>query len=131
MVDQLGRERFPAHYAGLELLAGQVVVYRKASTDFDQALRALHLPVQVVARDALYSAAELQLLVERIRGDSAYWQGVGVPINTVGPRHDGTAVEVGTEDPDQASRLLSERYGAVPPVVVIRARPVLAPIPTG
>ncbi|MGH3751400.1 MAG: hypothetical protein ACRDRP_01680 [Pseudonocardiaceae bacterium] len=123
LVEQLG-ERFPAHYAGLELLAGQVVVYRKASTDFDQALQGLRLPVEVVVRDAPYSAAELQALVERIQGDFAYWQGLGVPISTVGARHDGTAVAVGTEHPDQASRLLAQRYGAVPPVVVARIGPL-------
>ncbi|MGH3897042.1 MAG: hypothetical protein ACRDTA_02075 [Pseudonocardiaceae bacterium] len=122
-VEQLG-ERFPAHYAGLELVAGQIVIYRKPSTDFDQALQGLHLPVEVVVRDAPYSAAELQPLVERIQGDFDYWRGLGVPIITVGARHDGTAVEVGTERPDQASRLLPQRYGAVPPVVAVRTGPV-------
>ena len=123
LVERLG-ERFPAHYAGLELLAGQVVVYRKASTDFDQALRGLHLPVEVVVRDAPYAAAELQPLAERIQGDSAYWRGLGVPISTVGALHDGTAVEVGTERPDQASRLFPQRYGTIPPVVVVRMGPM-------
>lgn len=122
-VQQLG-ERFPAHYAGLELVAGQIVVYRKPSTDFDQALQDLHLSAEVVVRDAPYSAAELQPLVERIQGDFAYWRGLGVPISTVGARHDGTAVEVGTERPDQASRLFSQRYGTVPPAVAVRMGPV-------
>jgi hypothetical protein len=123
-VDQLGHERFPAQYAGVELSAGHVVVYRKASTGFDQAIRDLHLPAEVVVRDAPYSAAELQALAERIQGDISYWQGLGIPINTVDARQDGRAVEVGTDRPDRVRQQFSQRYGATPPVVAVTIGPV-------
>ncbi len=87
--------------------------------------------VSVEVFDAPYSAAELQTLVDRIAGDFDYWRGIGVPITTVGARQDGSAVEVGTAYPDldRVSRLVAQRYGAVPPIVVVRRDPVAAPMP--
>lgn len=127
-VDQLGRERFAAQYAGLEIGADQLIVFRKPSAAFDDAVRAQKLDVPVDLRDAPYSAAELQALADRVAADVDYWQGRGIEISSIGARQDGTAVEVGTPQPDKLAPLLPGRYGATPPAVAVQIGPI-APAP--
>lgn len=121
-VEQLGRERFPERYAGLEISDGRIVVYRKPSAEFDAALGGLGA---VEPRDAPYSAEELQTLADRIAADIGYWQDRGIEISSVGARQDGTAVEVGTPQPAELSPLLPARYGSNPPAVATAVGPIV------
>ena len=124
-IEQLGRERFPDRYAGVELAEGRVVVYRKPAPELDAAVRALPQEPGVEVRDAPYSATELQALQERVQGDVDYWERRGITVRTVGARHDGTAVEVGTAQVERAERELPGRYAGLPPIVVLPAGPVV------
>jgi hypothetical protein len=126
-VTEAGQARFVAVYAGLEVMQGQVglVVYRRPSADFDAYLRAQAGSQCVVVRDAAHSQAELQALANRISGDFAYWRDRGIAINTVGSRHDGSGVEVGTQDVAAARVELPKRYGTAVPIQVVEQGPVV------
>jgi hypothetical protein len=67
----------------------------------------------------------LTALQERITADLRLWAERGVRINTVGARHDGSGVEVGTEDVAAARRDLPGRYGADAPIIVVEQGPVV------
>lgn len=118
-VDQWARERFPGNYAGIEIEDSRVEVYRTPSAAFDDGLRRLDLRAEAVPRDAPYSARELQALADRVTSDIGYWQGRGIEISSVGARQDGTAVEVGTPEPEKLGPLLAGRYGSAPPAVAV------------
>jgi hypothetical protein len=123
-VDEWARTQFPQVYAGLETRAARVLVYRKPSPEFDAGLRALDLPAPAVPRDAPYAAPELEALATRIVGDIEYWRGQGIEIASVGARHDGSAVEVGSPQADQLAPRLTARYGPTPPAVVEQVGPI-------
>ncbi|MGE3285751.1 MAG: hypothetical protein AB7J32_06555 [Pseudonocardia sp.] len=126
-VDRWAHERFPQVYAGVQTEDTRVLVYRKPSAEFDAALRELQLAVPAAALDAPYSAPELAALASRVVADIPYWRTQGIDVVSVGARHDGTAVDVGTPQPGQLAPLLPGRYGTAPPA---RAEPLgpLAPI---
>jgi len=128
VVDRLGRERFPEHYAGIEITDGRVLVYRTPSPAFDDAVRSKNLNVPVDLRDAPHSARELQALADRIATDLGYWRGEGFEIFSIGARYDGTAVEVGALRPEQLAPRLVERYGPTPPMVAVATGPIV-PLP--
>jgi hypothetical protein len=121
-----GEARFAAVFAGLEVVPEQVrmVVYRKPSAEFDAYLRAEAGDQCVVVRDAAHSQAELMALVDRISGDLADWRSRGIAINTVGPRNDGSGVEVGTQNVTAAQVELPRRYGTAVPITVVDQGPV-------
>lgn len=115
-VDRWARERFPQVYAGLQKHEGRVLVYRKPSPEFDAGLRELRPPAPVETIDAPYSAQELEAVSSRVVADIPYWRGQGIDVMSVGSRFDGTAVDVGTPQPQQLEPLLPGRYGTTPPV---------------
>lgn len=126
-IEHEGRARFAESYAGLEVVPEQVrtIVYRVPSAPFDVFVREVAGDTCVVVRDAAYSAVQLAALADRISADLDYWRERDVRINTVGPRHDGSAVQVGTEDVARARVELPKRYGVRPPVVVVEEAPVV------
>lgn len=123
-VERWARERFPQLYAGLETQDGKVLVYRKPSAEFDEGLRGLQLPAPAVPLDAPYSSPELEALASRIVADIPYWRAQGIEIMSVGARHDGTAVEVGSPQAQRLAPLLPGRYGTTPPAVAEDVGPV-------
>ncbi|MGD9527179.1 hypothetical protein [Pseudonocardia sp.] len=114
-VDRWARERFPQLYAGVATEDARVLVYRKPSAEFDAALRELRLPAPTVPLDAPYSAPELEALASRVVADIPYWREQGIDVMSVGARYDGTAVDVGTPQPERLAPLLPGRYGTTPP----------------
>jgi hypothetical protein len=121
-----GESSFGAVYAGVEVVPEQVrmVVYRKPSAEFDAYLRGQAGGECMLVRDAAHSQAELVALADRISADMAYWRGRGIAINTVGPRHDGSGVEVGTQNVTAAEVELPRRYGPAAPIKVVDQGPV-------
>lgn len=130
-IDSAGRGEFSGSYAGLEVDQRQVraIVHRVPSSDFDDFIRTSAEDTCVVVRDAAHTLAELTGWQQRITADLPDWADVGIRISTVGARHDGAGVEVGTQDVERARRELAVRYGADAPLIFVEQGPV-TPMPT-
>jgi hypothetical protein len=149
-IEEAGRARFGATFAGVELDEPglRAIVYRVPPSaasagahpsggglgpaasdgggpaDVDDMVREAAAGVCVVVRDAPHGADELSALHRRITADLPFWQQRGLRISTVGARHDGAGVEVGTQDPARARTELPARYGADAPIIVVEEGPV-------
>lgn len=124
-IDRAGRERFADSFAGIEVdqVKVQAVVYRVPSGDFDDFIRASAESVCVVVRDAAHPVSELTAWHDRLVSDLSYWSAQGLEITTVGGRHDGAGVEVGTRDLESTRRALFARYGEHAPLIFVAEGP--------
>ncbi|MBO3740710.1 hypothetical protein [Actinoplanes flavus] len=125
-IDRGGRERFADSFAGLEVdqLRVRAIVYRVPSEVFDDFIRESAEDTCVVVRDAAHAVAELTRWHDRVVADLPYWDSRGIRIVTVGSRHDGVGVEIGTRDIDRIRREFPDRYGADAPLVFVEEGPV-------
>jgi hypothetical protein len=125
-IDQGGREAFHDSYAGVEVDQKHVraYVYRVPSAGFDDFIRQAAENTCIVVRDAPHSAADLSVWHDRVVADLSFWTARGIRIVTIGARHDGTGVEVGTQDPDRARLELPARYGSRAPLMIVDEAPV-------
>jgi hypothetical protein len=139
-IEQGGRMRFRDSYAGIEVdqLRVRAIVYRvpSAGNEFDAFIRRAAENTCIVVRDAAHAVAELGTWHDRVVADLSFWTARGVRIVTVGSRHDGAGVEIGTRDVDLARRELPAHYGAEAPFVFVEEGPVTpltsgAPTPAG
>ena len=131
-VERGGREQFAASFAGVEVddIRVRAIVYRVPSAAFDDYIRYRAEDSCVVVRDAAHAVAELDAWHDRVVADLPYWTAQGLRIVTVGTRHDGVGVEIGTRDFDRARRALPARYGAEAPLVFVEEGPV-TPLTSG
>jgi hypothetical protein len=129
-IERGGRAGHADSYAGLEVdQAGvRAIVYRVPSAAFDEFVRLAAEDACVVVRDAAHGLAELTAWHDRIVADLGAWQAGGIRISTVGARHDGTGVEVGTPDVAGTRSALVARYGAPAPLIFLEQGPV-TPLP--
>jgi hypothetical protein len=125
-IDRGGRADHPDSYAGLEVDQQQVraIVYRVPSAEFDHFVRLSAEDSCVVVRDAAHGLTELTAWHDRIVADLPRWADRGVRINTVGARHDGVGVEVGTQDVSRTRDALVAAYGPEAPLVFVEEGPV-------
>lgn len=125
-IDSGGRGEFAGSYAGIQVDQAQVlaIVHRVASPAFDDFIRISAEDTCVVVRDATHTLAELTGWQQRISADLSAWGGRGIRISSVGARHDGAGVEIGTQDVDRARRELPEHYGHAAPLVFVEQGPV-------
>ena len=121
-----GRAEHADSFAGLEVDQQQVraIVYRVPSAAFDDFIRIRAEDTCVLVRDAAHTLAELTGWQQRVAADLDAWAAEGVPISTVGARHDGAGVEVGTPDVARARRALTARYGRTAPLIFVEQGPV-------
>jgi hypothetical protein len=102
----------------------RAIVYRVPSAAFDDFIRQAAGNVCIVVRDAVHSARDLAVWHDRVLADLPYWSHHGVRIVTVGAKHDGSGVEIGTTDvPHTRSELLA-RYGGEAPLIFVEQAPV-------
>ncbi|HEX5202568.1 hypothetical protein ACFQS1_08670 [Paractinoplanes rhizophilus] len=129
-IDQAGRARFAESYAGIEVDQERVraIVYRVPSAAFDDFIRTSAEDACVVVRDAGHSTKDLTLWHDRVLADLPYWTERGVRIVSLGARHDGSGVELGVRDVEEARRQLLARYGVKAPLIFEEADPV-RPLP--
>jgi hypothetical protein len=122
-----GRDEFADSFAGLEVDQEHVraIVYRVPSAAFDDFIRGRAEDTCVLVRDAAHTLAELTGWQERVVADLDAWAAQGVPIATVGARHDGAGVEVGTPDVFGTRSALTARYGSTAPLVFVEQGPVV------
>jgi hypothetical protein len=125
-IERGGRDDYPDSYAGLEVDQQRVraVVYRVPSADFDNFIRLSAEDTCVVVRDSLHGLRELNQWHDRVVADLDMWAARGIRIVTVGARHDGFGVEVGTRDVERARAELPARYGEQAPLIFIEQGPV-------
>ncbi|MEU4237762.1 hypothetical protein [Actinoplanes sp. NPDC026619] len=125
-IEQTGRSEFADSFAGLEVDQEmvQAIVYRVPSAAFDDFIRKEAEDTCVLVRDAAHSATALAVWHDRVLADLPYWNHEDVPIMTIGARHDGTGVEIGTRDVLKARTALLARYGSRAPLVFVPADPV-------
>ena len=121
-IDHGGRGDFADSYAGLEVDQQRVraVVYRVPSEDFDDFIRRSAENACIVVRDAPYSNTGLAVWHDRVLADLPFWTNRGIRIVTIGARHDGAGVEIGTRDIDRARLELPARYGSRAPLVFVQ-----------
>jgi len=133
-IDQAGRVDFAGSYAGIEVdqVRVRAVVYRVPSAAFDDFIRQHADDACVVVRDAAHSTSDLTVWHDRVVADIPFWTSRGIRIVTIGARHDGVGVEVGTRDLDRARMELPARYGARAPLIFVAEGPIipLTPPPT-
>ena len=129
-ISQAGEGEFAASYAGVEVDQERVraIVYRVPSAAFDDFIRNAAEDLCVVVRDAAHSTKDLAVWHDRVLADLPYWTDRGVRIVSIGARHDGSGVEVGARDVEQARSELLARYGARAPLIFVAADPV-RPLP--
>ena len=125
-IDRGGRDAYPDSYAGLEVDQHLVraVVYRVPSPPFDDFIRRAAGNTCIVVRDAPHSVADLSDWHDRVLADLSFWTARGIRIVTIGARHDGSGVEIGTPDVDRARLELPARYGSRAPLVFVDQGPV-------
>jgi hypothetical protein len=126
-IEEGGRGRWSRTYAGIEVdQAGvRAIVYRVPSSAFDKFVRNSAEDTCVVVRDAEHGLAELTAWHDKIVGDLKAWDKLGVRISSVGARHDGAGVEIGTPDVETARRELPAKYGVKAPLIFREEGPVM------
>jgi hypothetical protein len=129
-IEAAGKGEFAASFAGIEVDQERVraIVYRVPSATFDDFVRTAAEDACVVVRDADHSTEELAGWHDRVLADLPYWTHRGVRIVSFGARHDGTGLEVGVRDVEEARRELLARYGGNAPLIFTSADPV-RPLP--
>ncbi len=134
-IEQAGRKEFPGSYAGIEVDQenARAIVHRIPSAAFDDFIRTAAQATCIVVRDAAHSAVDLAFWHDRVLADLDYWAHSGVRIVSVGARHDGAGVEIGTQDLDKARTEIPARYGPDAPLLFLAeapVRPLANPTPT-
>lgn len=104
---------YPNAYAGVKIQSEErdLVVYRRPTAGFDAAIRKQVPDTKIEFRDARFSAQTLQALGNQILADAPYWRSQGIQVSVVTALSDGSAVQVGTPNPEFARVPLEARYG--------------------
>jgi hypothetical protein len=131
-IDRAGRSEFADSFAGLEVDQRRVraIVFRVPSAVFDDFIRETAEDVCIVVRDAAHSTKDLGVWHDRVLADLPYWSHRGIHVVSIGARHDGSGVEVGTRDVERTRAELLGRYGAAAPLIFEEQDPV-RPLTTG
>lgn len=127
-IQALGSDRFSDCYAGtvLDHAGGTITVYRTPECALDRAVRDRVSGITLQFRDARMPRSAMLELTKRIMTEADYWAIRGIKINGAGPRDDGSAVEVMTnEGSSDDSTELTRRYGL--PVVAIKGEAIAPP----
>lgn len=125
-IEKAGRGEFPGSFAGLEVDQEntRAIVHRVPSAAFDDFIRRAAEDTCIVVRDAAHSAVDLAFWHDRVLADLDYWTHSGVRIVSIGARHDGAGVEIGTQDVVRARAKLPARYGPEAPLLFVEEPPV-------
>ncbi|MFI6226158.1 hypothetical protein ACIBCR_02425 [Micromonospora echinospora] len=114
-VETDARKHFPDTYAGsqLDLPGDALVVHRKPSPEFDEAIRALVPGVTVRYAYASHSERQVNAWTERVIADYDYWRGRGITLHGIGPDM-GQGVFVEIDNPFRDDIALLTHYDDLP-----------------
>jgi hypothetical protein len=90
------------------------------SRQFDAAFATRVGTGEVRMVDAPHSERKLTALIQQISADKEQWAAQAIPLNSLGARHDGTCVELGTTEVEKAKNWLTQRYAGQPVCVELR-----------
>jgi hypothetical protein len=125
-IEKAGRADFADSYAGIEVDQQDVraIVHRVPSAEFDDFIRQAAENTCVTVHDAAHTLADLTTWQNRLVNDLPEWTAAGIQIYTVGARHDGAGVEIGTADVRTTKDQLQARYGETAPFLYQEQPPV-------
>jgi hypothetical protein len=131
-IEDGGRGRYSRSYAGIEVDQARVraIVYRVPSSAFDKFVRNSAEDTCIVVRDAQHGLAELTSWHDRVVADLPMWEKRGLRISSVGARHDGAGVEIGTPDVEMARQEMAAKYGVRAPLLFVEQGPVVPLTPS-
>jgi hypothetical protein len=114
-VETAARKRFPDTYAGsrLDLPGNALVVHRKPSPGFEEAIRALVPGVTVRFAYASHSERQVNAWTERVIADQDYWKRRGITLHGIGPDM-GQGVFVEIDNPLRDDIALIIHYDDLP-----------------
>lgn len=94
VVDPELRSGFADSFAGLTIDYDRnvLIIYRIPNGPLEDRVEALVDDVDVEFRDAAYSLAQMEVVIEQIAADTSYWRGEGIHINGAAPQADGSGV---------------------------------------
>jgi len=122
------RENFAEVFAGI-LIDGEtntLVVYRIPDAALEERARELAGAVDIDFRDAIYSLAQMQTVVEQVTADSTFLREEGIAVNGGSPSADGTGVIVYVaESTADVAEQLEERYAPMP--IMVEERTIVPP----
>jgi hypothetical protein len=126
-IEDGGRGRYSRSYAGIEVdqVRVRAIVYRVPSSAFDKFVRNSAEDTCIVVRDAQHGLAELTSWHDRVVADLPMWAKRELRISSVGARHDGAGVEIGTPDVEKARREMTAKYGVRAPLLFVEQGPVV------
>jgi hypothetical protein len=110
-ISAAAQQRYPEVYAGVELdVPGDVViVHRRPTAGFDEAIAALVPGVTVRFAYSPHSEAQVTAWQERVVADQTYWRSRGITLNGIGPRF-GQCVVVQVDDPERDRLAIVTHY---------------------
>ncbi|WFE22219.1 hypothetical protein O7621_02280 [Solwaraspora sp. WMMD937] len=116
VVGRIGEDEFAEVYAGhaIDVQDDRVDVWAKDSAEFEAAIESMPWGHRVRLHPADHAAIDLEPTFQQILRNQDYWRQQGLPVVQSGVRHDGSCVEVGTPEPEQAERAFPQRYPGVP-----------------
>jgi len=106
--------QYPQQFAGLALdhEHRQLTIYRIPADGLDAALQNEIKGITLVFKDAKMALLDARKLTERVTQDMPYWRAHGVEISSVGPRSDGTGVDIMVAKLNaETEQKLVDRYG--------------------
>lgn len=126
------RTDFPDTYSGMILdhAGGIINIYQLDDRELQEVARRMAPGVTIRFHRGQYPELVLEQLSNEIAVDLSDWAKKGVEIHTVGPRADGSGVEVTMSDPSRAVKNRLRAAYDTQAIVVVRGDPVVNPIHT-
>lgn len=105
-VEEYAIARHEERYAGIAFISGRLTIYRiPGESGFDDDIRAQFPGIEFHFVDAVHSFRQLCKVRDTILADRESWFRRGVRIVSTTVAYDGSFVEIGTPQSNQASRL--------------------------
>lgn len=129
VLDPLLRGEYPDSYAGMSLdHDGHFVnIYQLDDPSLTKAAKNAVPDIRIVFHPAKCPLLQMERISRQITDDLNAWSARGLKINSLGPRPDGTGVEVSVSNPDQSAEKRLRSYYNTDAINVVPGDTVVAP----